>query len=533
MIKGIIFDLDGTLADTIKDLRTAVNAMLTKLGYPNRSLSDVTKFINNGARELNMVDSDGDGKSDTFIVDVNGDGNAELEMIDANGDGEFDYYDFHARNAVEAISDLISGDFAEPSFADVPDDSADPFDPDSYDVSDNVFDLDGDGCGETTAYDTDGDGSFDLAFVDGDRDGYNESILTDSDRDGIFDVAGFDYNGDGRPDEIKPIDYSEVESADSKETEFNDFTGSEIGSKEYIDSDGDGRYDTYIHRYSGNDDGFFDSSEEFLDTDADGEVDSVIKTVVVDTNGDGDYDEYTQYFDEDGDGVFDAVRVYDYDSENGIGDLVHFDDDIDIESDIYTTEAEYYNAYEQPTFTPGSVDEDAVVGNPGESMEHWEYQGDTNRCAVYAQKFIIEQYTGQEIDVEELAHTAAENGWFSETNGTSINSANKLLDMYGVPNEVSYNNSLDDLRSALDSGKMIIVGVDADEYWGQDTDDVFSPADGTNHAVQVIGIDESDPENPMVILNDSGSPRGCGEMVPADVFIDAWDDGNNLMIAAG
>ena len=52
MIKGIIFDLDGTLADTIKDLRTAVNAMLTKLGYPNRSLSDVTKFINNGAKEL-------------------------------------------------------------------------------------------------------------------------------------------------------------------------------------------------------------------------------------------------------------------------------------------------------------------------------------------------------------------------------------------------------------------------------------------------------------------------------------------------
>ncbi len=52
MIKGIIFDLDGTLADTIQDLTTAVNAMLAKLGYPARSVEEVTKFINNGAREL-------------------------------------------------------------------------------------------------------------------------------------------------------------------------------------------------------------------------------------------------------------------------------------------------------------------------------------------------------------------------------------------------------------------------------------------------------------------------------------------------
>ena len=52
MINGIIFDLDGTLADTIQDLRTAANSMLTKLGYPTRSVADVIKFINNGAREL-------------------------------------------------------------------------------------------------------------------------------------------------------------------------------------------------------------------------------------------------------------------------------------------------------------------------------------------------------------------------------------------------------------------------------------------------------------------------------------------------
>ena len=48
----IIFDLDGTLAYTIDDICTAVNGMLTRLGYKNRTKAEVLKFINNGAREL-------------------------------------------------------------------------------------------------------------------------------------------------------------------------------------------------------------------------------------------------------------------------------------------------------------------------------------------------------------------------------------------------------------------------------------------------------------------------------------------------
>ena len=59
---------------------------------------------------------------------------------------------------------------------------------------------------------------------------------------------------------------------------------------------------------------------------------------------------------------------------------------------------------------------------------------------------------------------------------------------------------------------------------------MYSPYDGPNHAVQVIGIDYSDPDNPMVILNDSGHPDGCGLEVPMDTFLDAWDDADNMMI---
>ena len=50
MIKAIIFDLDGTLADTMKDLGTAMNAMLRSYGYKERTRKELTSFINKGAR---------------------------------------------------------------------------------------------------------------------------------------------------------------------------------------------------------------------------------------------------------------------------------------------------------------------------------------------------------------------------------------------------------------------------------------------------------------------------------------------------
>lgn len=50
--KLIIFDLDGTLLDTLQDLTDSVNYSLSSLGYPLRSIDEVRCFVGNGIRKL-------------------------------------------------------------------------------------------------------------------------------------------------------------------------------------------------------------------------------------------------------------------------------------------------------------------------------------------------------------------------------------------------------------------------------------------------------------------------------------------------
>ena len=47
-----IFDLDGTLLDTLADLATAVNYALRQHGMPEHTIDDVRRFVGNGVRKL-------------------------------------------------------------------------------------------------------------------------------------------------------------------------------------------------------------------------------------------------------------------------------------------------------------------------------------------------------------------------------------------------------------------------------------------------------------------------------------------------
>lgn len=50
--KLAIFDLDGTLLDTLQDLANSLNYALKNIGFPQRSIEEVRRFVGNGIRKL-------------------------------------------------------------------------------------------------------------------------------------------------------------------------------------------------------------------------------------------------------------------------------------------------------------------------------------------------------------------------------------------------------------------------------------------------------------------------------------------------
>ncbi len=69
MINTVIFDLDGTLLDTLDDLAASVNHALTTHGLPVRSTQEIRRFLGNGIRNL-MLQSTGGSLSDEAFDEV-------------------------------------------------------------------------------------------------------------------------------------------------------------------------------------------------------------------------------------------------------------------------------------------------------------------------------------------------------------------------------------------------------------------------------------------------------------------------------
>ena len=64
---GILWDLDGTLLDSLEDLKDSVNHTLRQYGLPERSLDEIRRFVGNGAKRLIALSMP--GKEDDPNVD--------------------------------------------------------------------------------------------------------------------------------------------------------------------------------------------------------------------------------------------------------------------------------------------------------------------------------------------------------------------------------------------------------------------------------------------------------------------------------
>lgn len=65
---GILWDLDGTLLDTLEDLMDGVNYAMDAFGYPRRTLEEVRRFVGNGARNLLIKAAPADADIDVVLA---------------------------------------------------------------------------------------------------------------------------------------------------------------------------------------------------------------------------------------------------------------------------------------------------------------------------------------------------------------------------------------------------------------------------------------------------------------------------------
>ena len=364
--------------------------------------------------------------------------------------------------------------------------------------------------GYHVGYDTNNDGQYDTVETYAGFDAYGNpthyEISYDTDHNGIMDtVMGVDMNEYGQQvDTYESYDYDQDGRMDM--------------TKLYVDNTGDGEFDQV--------------TTTRLDTSDSDVVMTMDTQIDLSGNHQADQGINMQFIDQTGNGEPDIVHLELTDGQGNVLEQqdMAYEEFINMNQMNYSSACMGENLAAQ--FNPDAADPDAVAGTPAEDMEHWEYQGQTGRCAIYAQKFAIEAITGREIPIEELVAVAEENGWFvpGENEGTVSLNMDKLVEYYGVENEMSFNNDIESLEEALNDGHKVIVSVDSGQIWKGEENDIFSPETTADHAVEVIGIDRTDPENPMVVLNDSGTPNGRGELVPLEVFENAWSAGDSQMI---
>jgi phosphoglycolate phosphatase len=90
MIDTIIFDLDGTLLNTLEDLRDSVNYALERQNFPLRTLAEIRSFVGDGIRVLmeRAVPENTDAEAfDTCFADFNAYYKVHMEDKTAPYDG--------------------------------------------------------------------------------------------------------------------------------------------------------------------------------------------------------------------------------------------------------------------------------------------------------------------------------------------------------------------------------------------------------------------------------------------------------------
>ena len=174
------------------------------------------------------------------------------------------------------------------------------------------------------------------------------------------------------------------------------------------------------------------------------------------------------------------------------------------------------------------------VGTPNAYRDLHDLQDLPYNCSVAVQYCILRAF-GVDVSEAEVTELAMEKGWLTH-NGATIEDVGKVLEHYGIDIHCRENATFANLIVELERGHSVIIVVDAGELWAESFGEhaqewLEDIADRPDHVVWLTGIDLSDPNEPYVIINDTGHPDGAGARYSLSEFKDAWEDGRYTYIA--
>lgn len=190
--------------------------------------------------------------------------------------------------------------------------------------------------------------------------------------------------------------------------------------------------------------------------------------------------------------------------------------------------------YDTETLSPADVGDAAAEESQAyrisEAAQEWHMQEGENSCAICSQQFIINEFLDLDVSEEELCVIAQDQGWFDPAEGTAPSDVGNLLEHFGIDTQTNYEGSIQDIKRTFDQGGRVIVAVDSMALWV----DGFGtyPIYGADHAIEVIGIDDSDPLDVQVIVNDSGIEGRQRPAIPYLEFMEAWAPSGGFMVSA-
>ena len=155
---------------------------------------------------------------------------------------------------------------------------------------------------------------------------------------------------------------------------------------------------------------------------------------------------------------------------------------------------------------------------------------DDNLCCLECEKYILSQRNIQ-YDEQQMLMSAIDHKWLKDE-GTPLHNIGRHLEEMGLAVVRKYNATINDLAKLLSQGASIIAAVDGGElkqacFLEESIEDMVLGAI-PDHAVVITSLDI--PNNTIQIFNPDSSPSE--QTIPLRMFMDAWEDSENYMVAA-